>query len=940
MPKVNSAGVGHARSLINAGKVDKTSPWSFSTDDGNKILGENPGVEDWKRYASFHLYKTDGEPESKDGWSFPFGKDGKVFRSALVAIRQRANQADPPKTDLFDAAGTLLDMIDKETQTAEGKKITEAETMSIDKVRDKLSVVVENRFGCHSWIMDVITEDNKVNKGHVIIRVGSSSHSLNSETSLKVAYEIDKDGNASLAADTEKVEKKFIPITESITVGQFLYEAKDKSEGREGSVWRVVLIKAGTSLNGNHYPKNVLMESAGLFENVNAFARSDEEHVADQAKSVKNIVGFFREVKYEEGKITADFHILKAAEWLRENVLDAWQQGKKDLIGFSIVAEGTGRIQNRQGKTIRMVESITKVSSVDVVVDPAAGGKFLKLVASGAEQTIEEERETMDKLLKLLESIAPDIYKTINPANVTEEKVIQLITEAKKTIVDPNDELKEKLVEAEKALEDNKKEKEDAEALKLAEAKKESEKKQTDKEKTELEKLREAQQKDRDEFKLLTEGLKKDRCGNLLTESLNKSNLPIPAQDVIRKKYEGKIFEAEDLKGEIDSQREVFAKLTESGKVTGIDFVRTEIGSGEADKMRKAFDGFFDNEDIDDVPRFRSFREAYVRITGDVGLTGMERDAVNLHKFTEALTTASWPQVLGDSITRKMLKEYRDRKYDEWKLIVSDITSIKDFRTNRRMRIGGYGELPAVAQAGSYDPLTSPTDEEATYAISKRGGTETITMEMIADDDVGAIRRIPVKLARTAKITLYRFVFDFIVDNNVTTYDSVALFHATHGNLSTTALSAAALLAAKIAMSNQAGYNEDRNILGLTPKYLLIPSELQDTAFRLTSSGIVIGATNNSATEPNIHATYGLKPIEIPYWTDGTDWAMIADPKDVPTFEIGFFQGREEPELFVADNPTVGSMFTNDQIVYKIRHIYGGAVLDHRGMSKGVVAGT
>ena len=38
------------------------------------------------------------------------------------------------------------------------------------------------------------------------------------------------------------------------------------------------------------------------------------------------------------------------------------------------------------------------------------------------------------------------------------------------------------------------------------------------------------------------------------------------------------------------------------------------------------------------------------------------------------------------------------------------------------------------------------------------------------------------------------------------------------------------------------------------------------------------------------------------------------------------------------DLPNVGSMFSNGQITNKIRHIYGGSVLDYRGAYKAVVA--
>jgi hypothetical protein len=69
---------------------------------------------------------------------------------------------------------------------------------------------------------------------------------------------------------------------------------------------------------------------------------------------------------------------------------------------------------------------------------------------------------------------------------------------------------------------------------------------------------------------------------------------------------------------------------------------------------------------------------------------------------------------------------------------------------------------------GSYTALTSPTDEEATLSLSKKGNTETITLEMIANDDVGVIARIPQRLARAAKRTLYKAVFDPLRLNSAT----------------------------------------------------------------------------------------------------------------------------------------------------------------------------
>lgn len=107
--KLNGVGNSHAESLISAGDVDKTSSWSFTAEDGNKLLG--PDGDDWANYAKWFLGVDDSAAaDTKAHYKYPFGKDGKVYQSALDAIRSRASQQDD--TSVYDAAGTLLNKID------------------------------------------------------------------------------------------------------------------------------------------------------------------------------------------------------------------------------------------------------------------------------------------------------------------------------------------------------------------------------------------------------------------------------------------------------------------------------------------------------------------------------------------------------------------------------------------------------------------------------------------------------------------------------------------------------------------------------------------------------------------------------------------------------------------------------------------------------------
>jgi hypothetical protein len=53
---------------------------------------------------------------------------------------------------------------------------------------------------------------------------------------------------------------------------------------------------------------------------------------------------------------------------------------------------------------------------------------------------------------------------------------------------------------------------------------------------------------------------------------------------------------------------------------------------------------------------------------------------------------------------------------------------------------------------------------------------------------------------------------------------------------------------------------------------------------------------------------------------------------------MGYVDGQEEPTIWVADQPTVGQMFTADKLQLKIRHEYGGEMVDYRGWVGAIVA--
>jgi hypothetical protein len=368
--------------------------------------------------------------------------------------------------------------------------------------------------------------------------------------------------------------------------------------------------------------------------------------------------------------------------------------------------------------------------------------------------------------------------------------------------------------------------------------------------------------------------------------------------------------------------------------------VRVEVGETGAQALRDGLDGFFAGEKVGDVRPFRSLKEAYARFSGRNPITDTEdfnrrvlAESVGCavsagERLSESIISTTWSTALGDSITRKAIKDYLagQETYGDWRKIVSDIVPVTDFRTQRREGFGYYNVLSTVAEGAPYPPLASPTDEEATYAVTKKGGTEDLTLEAIANDDIGLIRRIPQRLGRAAALTLAYAIWHTLIEDNATIYDSAALFTAgggSHLNLLTAALDSGALAAARNAMVTQTAPGETSGYAGIVPAYLCYPPELFAT---------VHGLLNPAPGQTTATPWSGLKPLEVPLWTDANDWMLVADPKTCPTIEVGFLNGKEEPEVFVQDAPAVGSVFSADKITYKVRHIWGLAVLDYRGL--------
>lgn len=455
-------------------------------------------------------------------------------------------------------------------------------------------------------------------------------------------------------------------------------------------------------------------------------------------------------------------------------------------------------------------------------------------------------------------------------------------------------------------------------------------------------------------------------CEHELDQRLAEARLPERARTAVRDRFTGRVFEAEELERDLQSWSESYAASGVPVSVPGHPICRqgAQVRADSWDWMTAGLLGFFLGEDQEvagqKTPRFRSFKQAYFAFEPETAQAHFRdgrdwaREALgHLHwgggdlgravRGRESVSSGTFDQAWADVMQRVLMQTVADPLLSSWRKWVSDIVPFDDLTNEKKMvRIGDYGTFSTVAENGTYQPVSTPSDEQVSFGVSKYGGLETISWEAILRDDVGLIRNIPRSLGRAWAWTVHDFVYGLLQANagagETLDYDGKALYHADHSNIFSSTLTAANLATARNAMLQQTALNSGKR-LNYRPKFLLATTpELDQTAFEL-----LVSTVKNTAAEDSTVANFfgvnwpgALEYVPIIYPTATTTrWELVADPHQAQTMAVGFLNGRDEPEVFVQDMETVGSRFTADKITYKVRGTVGAATLDHRAFARG-----
>lgn len=285
-------------------------------------------------------------------------------------------------------------------------------------------------------------------------------------------------------------------------------------------------------------------------------------------------------------------------------------------------------------------------------------------------------------------------------------------------------------------------------------------------------------------------------------------------------------------------------------------------------------------------------------------------------------STSTFPAIMSNLANKSVMVGFNEAEttYQIW----AGKGSNRDFKEAARVALSEAGTLELVPEGGQFKQ-DSFGEASARTKVATYGKLFSLTRQAIINDDLGMFSKIATKYGSAAKRLVNKMVYAQLT-GNVKMQDNVALFDSKHGNVAGTgeALSVKAIAKAITAMRRQKGIQGEAT-LNVTPKYLVVPPELEMTAYQIVNSTAAVDGVNSGVVNPYKGRFIVVADAEL---TDPDAWYLVADATQHDTIEVTYLNGVETPRLETRQG------FDVDGIEYKVAFDCGVSALDFRGVFK------
>jgi hypothetical protein len=313
-------------------------------------------------------------------------------------------------------------------------------------------------------------------------------------------------------------------------------------------------------------------------------------------------------------------------------------------------------------------------------------------------------------------------------------------------------------------------------------------------------------------------------------------------------------------------------------------------------------------------------------------LKGVRTDGMSVTRMWERTFEAGsdLPAIVLDAANKSLRAAYEGtpRTFVPW----TRQSFAADFKNINRIQLSGAPALLQIAPGGEYKRGVV-TDGKEVYALATYGRMLGINRQTIINDDMNAFTRLPALCARAAADMESDTVYGVLTANAALGVDNVALFHATHSNLTSsgTAIDVTALGVGRALMRKQVGI--EGRVINCRPSFLIVPAAKETLAQQYTSVSFV--PAQSSTINPFAQGKPdALTPIAEPRLdaNSATAWYLATDPNQIDTIEYAYLEGQQGVYM----ESRMG--WEVDGIELKVREDFAAKALDFRGLYKNVGA--
>ncbi|MDP3819903.1 MAG: Clp protease ClpP [Burkholderiales bacterium] len=299
------------------------------------------------------------------------------------------------------------------------------------------------------------------------------------------------------------------------------------------------------------------------------------------------------------------------------------------------------------------------------------------------------------------------------------------------------------------------------------------------------------------------------------------------------------------------------------------------------------------------------------------------RDLSRTEIITAALTTSDFPGLLSN-VSGKALRagyESAPSTFVGW----TGEREVLDFKTQSLVALSEAPALLKVLEASEYK-YGKLDDSNSTFTVETYGRILRISRQALINDDTQAFTTLPQAYGAAARRLEADLVYAKLTAN-ANLSDGVALFHATHGNLSAAGVPSLATLGiARAAMRVQKGL-QGLGYVDPQPRYLIVPVALETSCEQLLSSLVDPSKSNDT---PNVEWVRGLTLVSDPRLdaVSATQWYLSAAPAQIEGIVRAYLQGEDRPGLYEQE------IFDRDVTEFKARLDVGAGVIDYRALHR------